>query len=627
MPNYSKILKESRNAQEAIDKWKSQNNRVIDGATEASFRSEPSSSFKGGSNMSSGDEEVSGTISNPYDVLKAGRGRSTISEMNSQYKVKTDDLGGFNVETEILKQLKRESDLHTEINEKMGITGELSRSYRDTILELVPKAASLNYDMGNIAEMVTQLSANTGKFNLIAERTLERSFETARAFGLTLPQLADAMSEFEKVGYGASDTLKKINKAGIETLSLGLNSKKLTQELKDNIGKLNEYGFANGVAGLNRMVQKATEFRMNIAESFKLADKVMNPESAIELTANMQMLGGAIGDLNDPLKLMYMATNNVEGLQDALHGAAAGLATYNKEQGKFEIVGANLRRAKEMASQLGVSYQEFAKGAVAANERIAAGEALASKGFNIKDDEKEFLTNLAQMKDGEMQIVIPKSLEDSLGKELGGEKEIKLSQLTKDQIDKLVEYQQQLEDKSPEDLARDMFSSQKNVELYTQQTALALTKYSKDITLGKNERPDGPLESLSRLQAKGGKLKADLISNNPEFLKNLFEETFGQAFQGTNGLINAVKMGFSGLTIAGESLVQKLEQYIKNTPNEKYDKKMKEEEKWNESSKVKDRRVTFNNNLKITHVGLGDGTISDITKTEKGYLTGYDDWG
>jgi hypothetical protein len=627
MPNYSKILKESRNAQEAIDKWKSQNNRVIDGATEASFRNEPASSFKGGSTMSSGDEEVSGTISSPYDVLKAGRGRSTISEMSGQYKVKTDDLGGFNVEIEILKQLKRESDLHTEINEKMGITGELSRVFRDTLLDTVPKAASLNYDMGNIAEMVTQLSANTGKFNLIAERTLERSFETARAFGLTLPQLADAMSEFEKVGYGASDTLKKINKAGIDTLSLGLNSKKLTQELKDNIGKLNEYGFANGVAGLNRMVQKATEFRMNIAESFKLADKVMNPESAIELTANMQMLGGAIGDLNDPLKLMYMATNNVEGLQDALHGAAAGLATYNKEQGKFEIVGANLRRAKEMASQLGISYQEFAKGAVAANERIAAGEALASKGFNIKDDEKEFLTNLAQMKDGEMQIVIPKSLEDSLGKELGGEKEIKLSQLTKDQIDKLVQYQEQLENKTAEELARDMFNSSKNIELYTQQTTLALTKYGKDITLGKNERPDGPLESLSRLQAKGGKLKADLISNNPEFLKNLFEETFGQAFQGTNGLINAVKMGFSGLTIAGESLVQKLEQYIKNTPNEKYDKKVKEEEKWNESSKVKDRRVTFNNNLKITHVGLGDGTISDITKTEKGYLTGYDDWG
>ena len=571
------------------------------------------------------DDEALGTLGNPYDILKANRGKSTISEMGSQFKVKTDDLGiPRDIETEILKQLKRESDLHTEINEKMGITGDLSRTFRDTLLDTVPKAAALNYDLGNITEMVTQLSMTSGKFNLIAEQTLERSFETARAFGMTLPQLADAMGEFEKVGYGAADTLKKIGKAGIETLSLGLNSKKLTQELKDNIGKLNEYGFANGVAGLNRMVQKATEFRMSMAETFKLADKVMNPESAIELTANMQMLGGAIGDLNDPLKLMYMATNNVEGLQDALHGAAAGLATYNSEQKKFEITGANLRRAKEMAAQLGVSYQEFAKGAIAANERIAAGEVLASKGFNIKDDDKEFLTNLSQMKDGEMQIVIPKGLQESLGKELSA-KEIKLSELTQGQINILKKYEEDLKQKTPEELARDMFTSQKQVELYTQQTALALTKYGKDLVLGKNEDKDSPLERLSKAQLKLSRTKADLASNNPEFLKNLFEEKFGSVINGTTGLLTTIEKGFATLTTTAEKLIIKLEEYITNNPDPKNQKKKKEQEEYQESFKVKDQRITFNNNLKITHLGLGDNITID--KTEKGYLTGYDNWG
>jgi len=478
--------------------------------------------------------------------------------------------------------------------------------------------------MTNIAEMVTLISTNTGKFSLIAETTLTRSFETARAFGMTLPQLGEAMTEFEKVGYGASDTLMKINQSGIKTLSLGLNSKKITQDLKDNISKLNEYGFDSPVKGLNSMVQKAAEFRMSIQETFKLADKVMSPESAIELTANMQMLGGAIGDLNDPLKLMYMATNNVEGLQDALHGAAAGLATYNGEQKKFEITGANLRRAKEMAAQLGVSYQEFAKGAIAANERIAAGEALASKGFDINDNDREFLTNLSQMKDGEMQIVIPKSLQETLGKDLG-EKEIKLSELTKEQIKTLKDYQDQLEKKTTEELAQDMFTSQKNIELHTQQSALALTKYAKNITLGKNEDENSPLERLSKAQLKGRKLQADLMSNDPEFLKNMFEENFGTIMNGTTGLINVVKTGFSGFTTTAERLITTLQQYIEEKPNKENKQREKERSEWEEQTKVNDRRVTFNNNLKVTYLGLGDNITID--KTEKGFLTGYEDWG
>ena len=410
-----------------------------------------------------------GSVLNPLDVVKAGSGISKISEMSEQFKTGINNekelLNKDKLNDAILKQLQIESNLHTEINEGLGLTGELSRSFRDTLIESTPAAAQLGYDIGNITDMMTSLSEKTSKFSLISSNTLDQSFKTSRAFGMTLPQLSEAFSEFEKVGYGAADTLDKINTAGLKSASIGLNSKKTTQDLKLNIENLNEFGFKNGVEGLNRMVQKSAEFRMNMAETFKVAEKVMNPESAIELTANMQMLGGAIGDLNDPLKLMYMATNNVEGLQDALHGAAAGLATYNTEQKRFEITGANLRRAQEMAKTLGVDYKEFAKGAIAAQERIIANDVLLSKGFDIDDKDKEFLTNLSSMKDGEMQIVVPKSLSDDIKNQLGVGKdnEIKLSELTSTQVDILKKYQDQLEGKTAEQMANEMLSETKKM--------------------------------------------------------------------------------------------------------------------------------------------------------------------
>jgi hypothetical protein len=292
---------------------------------------------------------------------------------------------------EILNQLQREEQLRTEISENIGLSGDLLNAYQDSVAESAAKALEFGYNMSQVSDMVSTLGKESGRFNLLSKDTMDKSYATSRAFVGTLNDMAKTFGEFEKVGYGAADTLKQIDTAGRSSISLGLNAKKTTELLRTDLGKLNEYGFSAGVQGLNRMVQKSLEFRMSMGEVFKIADKVMSPDSAIELTANLQVLGGAIGDFNDPLKLMYMATNNVEGLQDALIGAAGNLATFNKEQGRFEITGINLRRAKEMASQMGISYQELAKGAVASQERMAASTELMSRGLKINKEIRNLL--------------------------------------------------------------------------------------------------------------------------------------------------------------------------------------------------------------------------------------------
>jgi hypothetical protein len=244
---------------------------------------------------------------------------------------------------------------------------------------------------------------------------------------------------------------------------LGLNSKKTTAELRENLGKLNEFGFANGVQGLNRMVQKANEFRMSMNSVYQVAEKVFSPEGALELSANLSVLGGAMGDFADPIKLMYMATNNVEGLQDALIGAAGSLTTYNQEQGRFEITGVNLRKAKAMAQELGISYDELAKGAIAASERSAAASALMTSGLVMDDKEKEFLTNLSQMKDGKMVIEVPSSLQKQLG--LNSEDTtVALEGLSNAQKDILLANQKAFEKMSAEDIAKGQLSATENIQ-------------------------------------------------------------------------------------------------------------------------------------------------------------------
>ena len=391
----------------------------------------------------------------------------------------------------VLEQLQQESELLSTINSEVGISGELSEGLRKDMIAASVEASKYGVTLKEIGELYTGMSDKSGKFALINKELIEEAVPVATVLGKTMSQLSETISEFEKVGLGADKTIKQIGTTATASIGLGLNARKIATDIQSNIGKLNEYGFQNGYKGLERMVQKAAEFRMEMSTVTTIADKVFSPEGAIELTANLQVLGGAMGDFNDPLKLMYEATNNVEGLQDALIGAAGGLATYNQEQGRFEITGVNLRKAKEMAGALGITMGELNKTAIAAAERSSATAALMGKGFDIPDKEKEFLINMARMEGGEMKIVVP----ESLMSKFGGENKIALESITEEQKDALVKYQEKLASMDPKEMAMKQLTE-------TQQLVRGMDVVTSYIRVRLTAMGKGALEGVA-----GGQLK------------------------------------------------------------------------------------------------------------------------
>ena len=597
-----------------INKLKSEDNTATDTSAGQFFDNR----YPPTQNTNSTQQQGNRTLT-PTSIAKAmSFGVSSNSEMGTQHKVDMEGLlnplTAYNtLQNEILKQLERESQLHTDINEKMGISGKLSEEFRDVILETVPMAATLGFDIKNITDMVTTLGEKSGRFNLMSQETMEHSLVTTRAFGTSMRDMGETMSEFEKVGFGAADTLDQIDAAGRSSLSLGLNAKKTTEILKTDISKLNEYGFGNGVQGLNRMVQKSLEFRMNMGEVFKIADKVMSPDSAIELTANLQVLGGAIGDFNDPLKLMYMATNNVEGLQDALIDAAGGLATYNAEQGKFEIKGANLRRAKEMATQLGIEYKEFAKGAIASQERIAANNTLLAKGFDMNDKDREFLTNMSQMKDGHMSITVPKSLQDQLGKQT----EIRLDQLSQSQIEVLKANRKAFEEMNPEDIAKAQFSSVKNIELMMQGTGLKGIKTVKDKAFGRNETTEGENSGIIKLEALAKKTLEWTTELNDKVMTGKANAFSTELSRLTDGLTSATSGIAVGLTKYNDKLRNLL---LGGDPTEDYMKtRKKEQDEKYERSNPRTNEFVIKSQINVVSQGFNNTPIIEQRGTD--YIT------
>ena len=366
------------------------------------------------------------------------------------------------LEGQIILQLQQEAALHNKINEGIGIHGELSKDFRSEMIQAYPAVLRLGYGMDQLGDFIKSSMDLSGRFNIINSDTMESVAGTSRAFVGDIRLMGENLNKFMNIGLGAKDASEAIDKAGINSLQLGLNSKKTTEILMANLAKINEYGFKNGTEGLARMVQKSIEFRMNIEESFKIADKVWSPEGAIDLAANLQVIGGAIGAFNDPLRLMYMATNDVEGLQDALINAASGLATYNEEQGRFEVTGVNLRRAKAMADSLGVSVSELTKGAIASSERLQINSQMMAKGFDISEKDREFITNMSQMRDGKMVIEVLDDIREKLGVK---EKMFDVTNATDQQIKVLLNYRNDLVTnyKTTEDISRGQLNVLENL--------------------------------------------------------------------------------------------------------------------------------------------------------------------
>ena len=417
--------------------------------------------------------------------------------------------------------VNKEVELRNKLNGQIAMGGELSRGYRDNIVDAYDGVQGMGYSFDELADTAISATKETGRFFTMNESIMENMAATSRAFIGDMKEMGPILRQFELTGVGAEKTLENINAAGKSSLTLGLNARKTTEELNKNVGKLNQYGFTEGVQGLNRMVQKSVEFRMNMQNVFDIADKVMSPEKAIDLAANLQVLGGAIGSLGDPFQMMYMATNNVEGLQDALVGAAESLATYNSEQGRFEISGVNLRRARAMAEELGMSYQDLSNMAIAAAERTSAAADLMASGISVDEKEKEFITNLARMgKDGRMVIEIP----PKLAEELNISRTQALEDLDQTTASAILANQQAFEKMDVKDIAMQQFTETQQLALRVSEIAAMLKVEFAKTYRGMGAEMDKYVKSANDMLDKyitGDRSKTDLVNEIDSYRNKL----------------------------------------------------------------------------------------------------------
>jgi len=365
-----------------------------------------------------------------------------------------DNIGGFLGAIEKLKAgLKDEGLIGAFDNLSQGIK-DINNGFLESRTRVLELSTALSDSVAGVRRLGGDLTATQQTISDIAlgsrrnvvetSQTVQEIFATAELLGQSADYVVESFVEIgnsvENIGEITADSIQYLQ-------SMGLNARTIMGEVRSNMDYMNRFNFQDGVMGLTKMAAQASMLRFDMSQTVFLTDKAMDPEGAIELASTFQRLGVTMGTLVDPFALMDASINDPGKLQDSLIDLAKTYAQFDEKTQRFEINPYGLRMLREVEKQTGLSADNLKKTALAALELDTR---LSDINFSIDatEEDKMMIANLAKKKDGDYVVRI--------FDEQKGEIDVKLSELTSQQFNKLIEQQEQ-EPKTIEEIQRSQF--------------------------------------------------------------------------------------------------------------------------------------------------------------------------
>lgn len=238
-------------------------------------------------------------------------------------------------------------------------------------------------------------------------RTTERMSAAGTISAVDLKRFGiggEAINNFDTFGKSLEETDKYFAKLYSQVSKKGLSFKNVSKAVNDNLKAAQKYGFQNGIAGLEKMAEKSTQLKYNMQQVFTLAEKVQDVEGAINVGANLSVLGGTFAQYSNPLQLLYESLNDTEALQERIQKIFSGKAFWDQEKGQINMSAMDKRFVREAAGAMGLNPDEMLN--ISFNEaRIKKIQEQISPGLG--KDTAEYIKNIAELdKNGNAMVTL-----------------------------------------------------------------------------------------------------------------------------------------------------------------------------------------------------------------------------
>ena len=333
------------------------------------------------------------------------------------------------------------------INNSFGESRQRFLEFSTAVSDGVADFVRLGGSAAELSKTIAEVGQGARRNVVASQESLQEIFATSKFLNQEVSVLVE---QFAVVGVEMSNIAEGVEDSIGYVQSLGLNSVQIMGDVLNKIDLMNRFNFQDGVVGFTKMAAQASMLRFDMQVTADFAEKVLNPEGAIQMAAAFQRLGVASGDLVDPFILMDKSINDPQGLQDSLIEMTKQFTYFDEKTGNFRINPGGVRLMKELAETAGMSFEQFSKTALAAAD---LDRRLGDISFDIRgsEEDKMLVANMAKMGEGGRYEV---QFRDETGK-LQTES---LDRLTQAQFE-LVKQQAEERPKTIEDIARSQLST------------------------------------------------------------------------------------------------------------------------------------------------------------------------
>jgi hypothetical protein len=311
-----------------------------------------------------------------------------------------------------LTDIKRIEDLFFSVDatasnilKKFGASRSNVLAIKQSMTDAYKDVALMGGSFESIAGFQASISDTLNRNVTVNSEAYKEFYAMTEVTGQNLETIT---KNFKDAGYSIYQTSEQMQKVVDTARGLGLSVKAVSDGVVTNLDKMNKYNFQGGIEGLAKMASQSAVLRTNMSDMFQFAEKVYNPEGAIETAAALQRLGVTQAQLLDPLRLMNLSQNDPAELQNQVVQMTKSFVKMG-ESGNFEIMPGAKRRFQEIAKAMQIPYGELTKMALGSAElddkmkkiKFPDADQFASK------ETRQLIANLAEKgKDGKYEITV-----------------------------------------------------------------------------------------------------------------------------------------------------------------------------------------------------------------------------
>ena len=296
----------------------------------------------------------------------------------------------------------------------LGMSGAKADLMRKSFEQSAKFVTRLGGSLADIQSIQQGYADETGRARAMTASMVEDITLIGKGTGLGIEQATKLGAQFEFIGLDAKRSMTYVQGIVDTSERMGINTTKVLKNVSDNFKKLNTYSFTAGVKGMAKMAEDAEKFQVSMQDALSAADAAKGLEKAIDLAANLQVMGGEFAK-TDPFEWMYLARNEPEKLTQKISEMTRGLVTFKKNsEGVFEkfISPADRQRLESVAKSLGISNEEMIKITQRRADLDKMNQQLAGTGLSGREKELVQGAAIFNAKSGKFQVELAGSMKD-----------------------------------------------------------------------------------------------------------------------------------------------------------------------------------------------------------------------